>query len=285
MAKPMSQYPKPRKTKKKKMTEPMSQYPKPRKKKKKKKMAEPMSQYLAWGQHFCFFVFFGFSRFLHYSGTVSKTSKNKKTQKKWQNPCPSIQNLEKPKKNKMAEPMSQYLAWGQHFFLVFRGFGNTLGGYQKPRKTKKQKKWQNPCPSIWHGVSTFFCFFGFLVFRGFCSTLGGYQKPRKTKKTKNKMAEPMSQYLAWGQHFCFFCFFGFLVFRGFGNTLGGYQKPRKNKKQKKQNGRTYVPVSGMGSELLFFLVCGGFCNILVSDMDSAILLFWFLKVFAVFGLS
>ena len=32
----------------------------------------------------------------------------------------------------------------------------------------------------------------------------------KTKKLKkNKMAEPMSQCLAWGQYFCFFCFFGF----------------------------------------------------------------------------
>ena len=60
-----------------------------------------------------------------------------------------------------------------------------------PGKTKKTK-WQNLCPSVWHGVSTF----GFLVFLVF---------PGKTKKTK-----------------------------------------------KKQNGRTYVPVSGMGSVLLFF---------------------------------
>ena len=136
--------------------------------------------------------------------------------------------------------MSQYLAWGQYFFLVFRG------------KTKKNKKpkWQNLCPSIWHGVSTF----------------------------------------------GFFGFFGF--------------SKQNQKKQKKQNGRTYVPVSGMGPVLLFFLVflffrgfCNilvsdmgsailfclcffrGFCNFLVSDMGSAILLFWFFKVFAIFGLS
>ena len=67
------------------------------------------------------------------------------------------------------------------------------------------------------------------------------QKPRKTKK--NKMAEPMSQCLAWGQYFWFF-----LVFPG---------KTKKTKK-KKQNGRTYVPVSGMGSVLLVFLFFFGF---------------------------
>ena len=38
------------------MTEPMSQYPKPRKTKKTKK-AEPMPHYLAWGQYFLFLFF------------------------------------------------------------------------------------------------------------------------------------------------------------------------------------------------------------------------------------
>ena len=142
------------------------------------------------------------------------------------------------KKNKMAEPMSQWIpeycknpekpkktkwqnlcpsVWhgvSTFVFFVFFGFSQV-----KPKKTK----WQNLCPSVWHGVSTFV----FLVF------------PGKTKKTKkNKMAEPMSQCLAWGQYFCFFCFFWF--------------SQVKPKKQKKQNGRTYVPVSGMGSVLLFF---------------------------------
>ena len=48
-------------------------------------------------------------------------------------------------------------------------------------------------------------------------------------RPKNKKAEPMSQYLAWGQYFCFFLFF--LVFRGFCNIL----------------------VSDMGSAILFCL--------------------------------
>ena len=146
--------------------------------------------------------------------------KNKKT--KWQNLCPSVWHgvstfvflfffgfEVKPKKQKMAEPMSQCLAWGQYFcffvFLVFRG------------KTKKTKTWQNLCPSVWHGVSTF-VFFVFLVFRG------------KTKKQKNgRTYVPVS---GMGSVLLFFWFF--------------------EVKPKKQNGRTYVPVSGMGSVLLFF---------------------------------
>ena len=72
-----------------------------------------------------------------------------------------------------------------------------MSQYPEPRKTTKKTKRQNLCPSIWHGVSTFVFLF-FLVFGG------------KTKITKkNKKAEPMSQYLAWGQYFCFFVFFGF----------------------------------------------------------------------------
>ena len=142
------------------------------------------------------------------------------------------------------------------FFLVSRG---------KTKKTKKTK-WQNLCPSVCHGVSTF----GFLVFRG------------KTKK--NKMAEPMSQCLAWGQYFCFFLVFWFFevkpkepkktkwqnlcpsVWHGVSTFvfLGFCFFEVKPKKQKKQNGRTYVPVSGMGSVLLFFCF------------------FWFFEVFAIF---
>ena len=88
----------------------------------------------------------------------------------------------------------------------------------------------------------------------------------EVKPKKNKKAEPMSQYLAWGQYFCFFCFFWFL-----------------EAKQKKQKGRTYVPVSGMGSVLLVSLVFRGFCKILVSDMGSAILFCsCFFEVFAIF---
>ena len=98
-------------------------------------------------------------------------------------------------------------------------------------------------------------------------------------------------------------FFDFLVFRG--------------KTKKKQNGRTYVPVSGIIPVLLVFwvfcffeakpkktkrqnlcpsiwhgvntfgffgfLVFPGFCNILVSDMGSAILFcLCFFEVFALF---
>ena len=50
----------------------------------------------------------------------------------------------------------------------------------------------------------------------------------------------MSQYLAWGQ--CFWFFWFFKVSRG-----------TTKKTKKKQKGRTYVPVSGMGSVLLVFL--------------------------------
>ena len=96
------------------------------KKQKKNKMAEPMSQCLAWGQYFCFFWFFRFSQV-------------------------------KPKKTKkMAEPMSQCLAWGQYFWFFW--FSQV-----KPKKPKKKTKWQNLCPSVWHGVSTF-VFFGFFGF-------------------------------------------------------------------------------------------------------------------------
>ena len=158
-------------------------------------------------------------------------------------------------------------------------------------KTKKLKKQNGRTYVPVSGMgSVLLFFFVFLVFRG------------KTKKTK--MAEPMSQCLAWGQSF-FFWFFEV--------------KP-KNEKKKKQNGRTYVPVSGMGSVLLFFffgffevkpkktkktkwqnlcpsvwhgvstfvffLVFRGFWNILVSDMGSAILFclcFLFLSRFLQFS--
>ena len=198
---------------------------------------------------------------------IKNFEKQKKTKKKKQNDRTHVsvsKNLEKPKKKKKTK------------------WQNPCLSIQKPRKTKKTKKKtkrQNLCPSIWHRASTF-GFFGFsrqnqkkqkgrtyvpvsgmgsvllfflffLVFRG------------KTKK--NKMAEPISQYLAWGQYFWFFWFFWFFE-----------AKPKKNKKAepmsqylawgqyfwffwflevkpKKQKGRTYVPVSGMGSVLLVFL--------------------------------
>ena len=87
-----------------------------------------------------------------------KTKKNKKGEPMY------IQNLEKPKKTKKKQNGRTYVpvsGMGQYFcffcfFLVFRG---------KTKKTKKTK-WQNLCPSVWHGVSTFvfFCFFGFSRF-------------------------------------------------------------------------------------------------------------------------
>ena len=44
---------------------------------------------------------------------------------------------------------------------------------EKPIKQKKQKKtkWQNLCPSVWHGVSTFFVFLFFWFFEVFCNIL------------------------------------------------------------------------------------------------------------------
>ena len=131
-----------------------------------------------------------------------------------ENPCQIpeyCKNLEKTKKNKMAEPMSQWIP-------------EYCKNLEKPKKTKK---WQNLCPSVWHGVSTF-VFFCFLVFPGKTkktkkqngrtyvpvSGMGSvllfffvfWFSQVKPKKQKNKMAEPMPQCLAWGQYFCFFCF-------------------------------------------------------------------------------
>ena len=64
----------------------------------------------------------------------------------------------KKTKTKMAEPMSQCLGWGQYFwfFWLFWFF------QVKPKKQKKTK-WQNLCPSVWDGVSTFVFsgYFGF----------------------------------------------------------------------------------------------------------------------------
>ena len=100
----------------------------------------------------------------------------------------------------------------------------------------------------------------------------------------------MSQYLAWGQYFCFFCFFWV--------SRGKTPPPKKKGRtyvpvsgmgsKKKQKGRTYVPVSGMGSVLLFF----GFLEVKqkkqkgrtyvpVSGMGSVLLFFLFFWFFAV----
>ena len=79
----------------------------------------------------------------------------------------------------------------------------------------------------------------------------------------------MPQYLAWGQYFWFFVF----VFRG---------KAKKTKNKKAE------PMSQhLACGLFFvFLVSAGFCNILVSDMGSAILFclcFLFLSRFLQFS--
>ena len=82
------------------------------------------------------------------------------------------------------------------------------------------------------------------------------------------MAEPMSQCLPWGQYFWFFCFVEV-----------------KPKKQKNKMAEPMSQCLAWGQYFCFFLVFRGFCNFLVSEMGSAILLFWFFKVFAIFGLS
>ena len=164
----------------------------------------------------------------------------------------------KKQKNKMVEPMSQCLAWGQYF--CFFWFSQV-----KPKKTKKQNG-RTYVPVSGMGSVLLFFFLFFLVF------------PGKTKKTKkNKMAEPMSQCLACGQYFCFFCFFWF-----------SQAKPKKTKKKNKMA----EPMSqclAWGQYFCFFFVFfgfRGFCNILVSDMGSAILFclcfFVFVEVFAIF---
>ena len=106
----------------------------------------------------------------------------KKKKKKWQNPYPNPEprKTEKHKKNKKAEPMSQYLAWGQYF--CFFGFS---------RKNQKKQKGRTYVLVFGMGsVLLVFCFFWFFEVQ-----------PKKKKK-----AEPMSQYLAWGQYFWFFGF-------------------------------------------------------------------------------
>ena len=129
---------------------------------KKTKMAEPMSQCLGWGQYFWFFWLFWFFQV--------KPKKPKNQNGRTYVPVSGMGSVllvflvilvfpgktKKTKKNKMAEPMSQCLGWGQYFcfFWLFWFF------QVKPKKTK----WQNLCPSVWDGVSTFF-----LVFQGFCN--------------------------------------------------------------------------------------------------------------------
>ena len=165
-----------------------------------------------------------------------------------------LQKHRKTKKNKMAEPMSQWIP-------------EYCKNLEKPKKLKKTK-WQNLCPSVWHGVSTF----GFFGLSRFSQVKPKNQKkqngrtyvpvsgmgsvllfflvflvfPGKTKKTKkNKMAEPMSQCLAWGQYFWFFWFVE--VFPG---------KTKKTKKNKMAE-----PMSqclAWGQYFCFFFVFFGF---------------------------
>ena len=172
-----------------------------------------------------------------------KGIKNIKKQK-MENPCQIpeyYKNLEKPKKTKKGEPM--YI---QNLEKPKKQKGQNLC---KTRKRKKPK-WQNLCPSVWHGVNTFDFFFIFFWFfqikpkeskwqnlyasvwygvNTFVFFSGNTKKNKmaesmsqclawdqyfflfffleKPKNKKNKMAEPMSQCLAWGQYFYFFWFF------------------------------------------------------------------------------
>ena len=109
-----------------------------------------------------------------------------------------LQKPRKTKKNKMAEPMSQWIP-----------------EYCKNLEKTKKTKWQNLCPSVWHGVSTF-VFFVFLVFPG---------KTKKTKKTKWQNLCPS----VW-HGVSTFGFFGFPRFFWFSQV-----KPKKPKKPKWQN--------------------------------------------------
>ena len=82
---------------------------------------------------------------------IQNLEKPKKKNQKGQN----LYKTKKNKKTKMAEPMSQCLAWGQYFcFFCFFWF------FEVKQKKQKKPKWQNLCPSVWHGVNTF-VFFGF----------------------------------------------------------------------------------------------------------------------------
>ena len=115
---------------------------------------------------------------------ISKTSKKqkkkgqnlcktKKPKKKWQNLCPSVWHgvntfgffgfLVFPGKTK-----KQKKKQNGRTYVPVSGMGSVLLVFWVflvfPGKTKKTK-WQNLCPSVWHGVSTF----GFFGFQGFCN--------------------------------------------------------------------------------------------------------------------
>ena len=75
-----------------------------------------------------------------------------------------------------------------------------------PGKTKKNKKpkWQNLCPSAWHGVSTFLLFFS--VFLVFVEVFAIFW------------------YLTWVLPFCFFVFQGFCNIRPFLKRLSSLNR-------------------------------------------------------------
>ena len=245
--------------------------------------------------------------------------KPRKTKKKtkWQNLCPSgYQNIAKTSKNQKKQKKQN----GRTYVPV-SGMGSVLLFFWvfwfSQVKPKKQKKQNGRTYVPVSGMGSVLLVF--LVFPG--------KTKKKQKKQNGRTYVPVS-----GMGSVLLVFLVFLVFPGKTKKTkktkwqnlcpSGYQniaKTSKNqKKTKKQNGRTYVPVSGMGSVLLFFLFflvfpgktkknkkktkwqnlcpsvwhgvstfvflcffgfCRGFCNFLVSDMGSAILLFCFSRFF------
>ena len=171
--------------------------------------------------------------------------------------CKGIENIQKQKISKMAEPMSDTRILRKPRQTKKNKITEPISQYPKPRKTKKTKKtrWQNLCPSIWHGVSTFVFLF-FLFFEVFAILWEGIKNIEKPKKSKWQNLCPsiwhgvstfvflffsgFLQYSGMWHGFCHFVLFAFFCFcRGFCKFSGIWH----------------------GFWHFAFLACQGFCNI------------------------
>ena len=97
---------------------------------------------------------------------IAKTLKNQKTpKKKRENLC--ISKTSKNQKNKKGrtyvKPKNPKKKQNGRTYVPVSGMGSTLlffCFFQVKPKNQKKTKWQNLCPSVWHGVTTFV----FLIF-------------------------------------------------------------------------------------------------------------------------
>ena len=148
--------------------------------KKNKKNCRPhvhrVRQEPQWGLQF-WFVFFGFSRFLHGLLQMARTSKNQKKAKKTklQTTCPQCQTR---------APMGSAVL----FFLIFEVFAWSAPDGQNLEKSKKSKKnktadhMSTVSDKSPNGVCSFVFLFVF-DFRSFCMVCSRWPEQRKSKKT------------------------------------------------------------------------------------------------------